>query len=77
MRTRFAYTLNELIDEGPLGKTKVYEEVKKGFLRIRKLGNRTFVMPEDREAWHKSLRNRLRDPEVLVATSSDSHHTNP
>ena len=39
---------------GP-GRTKVYEEVKYGRLRARKIGKRTIITVDDAEDWLRSL----------------------
>jgi excisionase family DNA binding protein len=38
-----------------LGRTTVYEEINAGRLLARKIGRRTLILREDREAWLKSL----------------------
>jgi excisionase family DNA binding protein len=37
------------------GRTTVYEEINAGRLRARKIGRRTLILREDREAWLNSL----------------------
>jgi excisionase family DNA binding protein len=39
---------------GP-GRTKVYEEIKAGRLRARKVGTRTIITEDDAEDWLRSL----------------------
>ena len=55
MDTRYGYSINDIVKDGPCGRTKVYSEIKVGRLRVRKLGRRTIILPEDRKAWLESL----------------------
>jgi hypothetical protein len=50
-----AYTINELIEVGPLGRTSIYEAIRSGQLIARKFGNRTFVLAADFEKFLNSL----------------------
>lgn len=38
-----------------IGRTRCYSEVKKGRLRLRKLGKRSLILLEDAQAWRASL----------------------
>jgi hypothetical protein len=41
-----------------IGKTKFYEEVRDGHLRVRKLGRSTLVLIADAEEWERCLVGR-------------------
>ena len=38
-----------------VGRTKAYEEIKRGRLRARKIGRRTVIAVDDAEAWLQRL----------------------
>ena len=44
---KLAYSIQDLIQEGPLGKTSIYEAIGSGRLRAKKYGKRTLVRPSD------------------------------
>lgn len=50
-----AYTINELIEVGPLGRTSIYEAIRSGQLTARKFGKRTVVLAADFETFLNSL----------------------
>ena len=52
---RRAHSIDEIVDKGPAGRTKVYSEIKAGRLEARKCGRRTFILDEDYQAWLQSL----------------------
>ena len=45
-----AYTVRACRAHG-IGRTRFYDEVNSGRLKVRKLGTRTLVLREDAEAW--------------------------
>jgi hypothetical protein len=48
--TRLRKRVRQLVDEGPLGKTKIYELIRTGRLPAHKLDDVTFVNDEDWQA---------------------------
>jgi excisionase family DNA binding protein len=44
---RITYTLSQISDLANIGKTKLYEEINAGRLKIHKYGNRTLVLRDD------------------------------
>jgi excisionase family DNA binding protein len=52
---RKAFTIREIAARNRIGKDSVYEEVRAGRLRARKLGKRTIVLDTDEEAWRAAL----------------------
>ncbi len=53
--TKPAYSINELLDILPIGRTKLHEEINKGRLRATKLGTRTIFHAEDISDYLESL----------------------
>ena len=49
---------------GGISRTKTYEEIKSGRLRVIKVGRRTYVAREDAEAWLRTYRD--------ISTPADS-----
>lgn len=49
------YTVNEFLEIYKIGRTKFYQEVDSGRLKIRKLGRKTLVLAKDAEAWLNAL----------------------
>ncbi len=47
---RKAYSIAELVQLGPVGRSKLYELIASGKLEARKIGNKTFVLREHYEA---------------------------
>jgi excisionase family DNA binding protein len=52
---RLAYTIDELSDASGVGRTKIYEEIRSGRLRAKKLGSRTLITAEAANDWVKQL----------------------
>ena len=52
---KIAYRIPELIEAGPVGKTKLYEAINSGALPAHKHGSRTIIMAEDYLAYLRSL----------------------
>ncbi|MEP0940238.1 MAG: DNA-binding protein [Rhizobiaceae bacterium] len=50
-----AFTVAEFTECYGLGRTKFYEEVKAGRLRIRKVGKRSLISASDAKEWFDSL----------------------
>ena len=50
-----AISIEEFCRRYSLGRTKVYEEIKLGRLRARKIGRRTIVTQDDAENWLQHL----------------------
>jgi len=50
-----AYSISELSNVVSLGRTKLYEEIKEGRLKTRKVGRRTLITAQDADAWLNSL----------------------
>jgi hypothetical protein len=54
-QSRLAYTIAELVRGTGAGRSKIYEEIAAGRLKVRKLGSRTLVLHGDAMAWLESL----------------------
>lgn len=50
-----AYSIEELVKNGPEGRTNIYKAIKEGRLIARKAGRRTVVLVEDYDAYLKAL----------------------
>jgi excisionase family DNA binding protein len=50
-----AMSIAEFCERYGPGRTKVYEELKSGRLRGRKIGSRTVITEDDAEDWLRSL----------------------
>ena len=50
-----AYRIEEFCNRFGVGRTKVYEELKLGRLRGRKIGRRTIIAEDDAESWLRRL----------------------
>jgi excisionase family DNA binding protein len=50
-----AFTIEEFCRCFGVGRTKVYEEIKLGRLRARKIGRRTIIATDDAEVWFRRL----------------------
>ena len=48
---RIAHSIAETEDVSGICKTKIYEDINAGRLRVRKMGRRTVVLTEDLLAW--------------------------
>ena len=60
----FAYDISDVVRKGPVGRTKIYEEINAGRLTARKMGKRTIILREDFEEWLRNL------PEMEAAHAS-------
>lgn len=52
---RGAYTVNAFCEWASIGRSKFYQEVQEGRLRLRKIGRKSVVTAADAEAWLNSL----------------------
>ncbi|MHA6645623.1 hypothetical protein [Mesorhizobium sp. A623] len=53
-----AYRIDEFCEAFGLGRTKVFDEIKDGCLKIRKAGRMTLIRAEDAKAWLDALPER-------------------
>jgi hypothetical protein len=52
---RHAFSIESFADAHEIGRSSVYEEIKSGRLKARKVRNRTIITAEDAEVWRHSL----------------------
>jgi excisionase family DNA binding protein len=52
---RLAYSIADVTRITGVGRSLLYEEIKEGRLRIRKLGRRTLIFDADLRAWLEGL----------------------
>ncbi len=50
-----AYTIEEIVQLGPLSRSKLYEEIAANRLTARKVGRRTVILAEDFQRYLASL----------------------
>ena len=50
-----AFSIEQFCRRFGIGRTKVYEELKLGRLRARKIGRRTIIAEDDAESWLRRL----------------------
>ncbi|HPF23698.1 MAG TPA: helix-turn-helix domain-containing protein [Hyphomonas sp.] len=50
-----AYTVNHACAVADCGRTKLYQAINNGSLKIKKLGNRTLILADDLKVWLNSL----------------------
>lgn len=55
LHDRLAYTIPDLVRSTGAGRSKIYEEITAGRLKVRKLGKRTLVLHGDAMSWLQSL----------------------
>ena len=60
---KLAFSIPDLVAAANISRSMLYEEIKSGKLRVRKVGRRTIVLYEDAESWLRSL------PELYVRKS--------
>lgn len=53
--SKLAYAIPELAAAVGVGRTKIYEEIKAGRLRVTKCGGRTIITASQAQAWLASL----------------------
>ena len=52
---KLAYTIDEAVDAGAGGRTRIYEAIKAGKLKARKRGKRTIILAADLAQYLESL----------------------
>jgi hypothetical protein len=52
---KLAYTVPEFQQATGLGRTRIYEEIKLGRLRLTKVGRRSIIKSDDARTWLASL----------------------
>jgi hypothetical protein len=55
MQTKLAYSINELAENGPEGRTNLYKAIKEKRLIARKSGRRTIILASDYERYLNDL----------------------
>ena len=55
MHEPLAYPLPDFLKLAGIGRTKAYEEIGAGRLKVRKSGSRTIVLAADARAWLEAL----------------------
>jgi excisionase family DNA binding protein len=55
MNAKLAYTIPELSEATGVGRTRLYEEIKAGRLKISKCGQRTIITNDQAQAWLSAL----------------------
>jgi hypothetical protein len=70
-RQKFALTIDECVDSGPVGRTSLYTAMRDGRLRFMKNGRRTYVLLED---WLAFLRQ---EPVAAAFSEPDTKPGDP
>jgi excisionase family DNA binding protein len=65
MDVKRAMSVEEAAKAAGVGRTILFEEIRKGHITARKVGRRTIIMTDDLDAWLKSL---------PVKAGDGSHH---
>jgi hypothetical protein len=55
LEAKTAYTIEELVSVGPLGRSTIYKAIAARKLIAKKYGRRTFVLAQDWEAFLRAL----------------------
>ncbi len=55
MTEKLAYSPKEATEAAPVGKTFLYEAIKSGALKTRKMGRKRLILRDDLAAWLKGL----------------------
>jgi len=55
MNAKGAMSINEFLEWSSISRSKFYQEVKEGKLRIRKIGRKSIVTTTDAETWLSNL----------------------
>lgn len=50
-----AHTILDVAKAARLGRSKIYEEIRHGRLKARKIGSRTIILDDDLRSWLASL----------------------
>ena len=53
--TKVASSIPETAEEVGVGRSRLYEEIAAGRLKVRKVGARSIILHTDRDAWLASL----------------------
>lgn len=56
-----AYSVSDVLQMVGIGRTKFYQLVSAGEIKVRKIGNRTIVLAADLDAWLESLPSNDRE----------------
>ena len=51
----FAFSIESFADAHEIGRSKVFDEIKSGRLKARKVDNRTIITAEDAADWREGL----------------------
>jgi hypothetical protein len=51
----FAFSIESFADAHEIGRSKVFDEIKSGRLKARKVDNRTIILAEDAASWRAAL----------------------
>ena len=52
---KLSYSINDACDEINCGRTKIYQEIAAGKIKVRKLGKRTIILEDDLQSYLNSL----------------------
>lgn len=55
MNFKPALTIDDLVEIGPFGRSKIFNEIRSGRLPARKAGNRTVILREEFENYLRDL----------------------
>ncbi len=55
MNITLSYSIAEVVKASGVCRTVLYEEIKAGRLRARKLGRRTLILADDLQSWLSAL----------------------
>ncbi|MGV7030676.1 helix-turn-helix domain-containing protein [Methylobacterium symbioticum] len=55
MNTVLSYSVAEAVGASGVGRSFLYEQIKSGRLKARKLGRRTLILAEDLQSWLAAL----------------------
>jgi hypothetical protein len=55
MQPKLAFTISDLVEVGPFGRSKIFSEIREGNLPAKKAGSRTVVLREDYENFLRGL----------------------
>jgi len=63
MRDKIAYSIAEAVEATGVGRSKLYQEIRSGRLRIVKVGRRTLILLRSLEEWAAALPT-AKDPQA-------------
>jgi hypothetical protein len=52
---RHAHSIDDIVSNGPQGRTSIFKAIKEGHLKARKAGRRTIILDEDYLSYLRSL----------------------